>query len=426
MRQDRGASARGLGGGAASPHDASVSPPDVANADPAPGRLLALDRLRGLVMVLMAVDHAGASMDQGHVAADSALMWTPGGELPLAGFLTRWMTHFCAPTFLFLAGTSLALSRANRDASRALGSPADLFQLRRGLFLAALDPTFMTAVWLLAAPPMGILQVLYAIGLGMVAMVVLRRLPAWVLVVVALGYLGAAERIVTGVVGGLTWGAPTWAGLLVQPKFWPNAAVIGGETWPGVNVYPLLPWLAIMMLGHAFGTRLLRLRAEGRSAVPTLVGWGVGALAVFVAVRGANGYGNMLLPREGGSLAQWLHVSKYPPSMSFVAMTLGGMLLALAVLVRREERRPVDAPPPSPDGPLVVFGQTALFFYLAHFVVILGFARLAGLAFALGDEGGGLAAAWWGGLGACALLYLPCRLYRAVKRARPDGLLRYV
>ncbi len=392
------------------------------------GRLLALDRLRGLVMVLMAIDHAGASMDGTHFATDSALLWSPGGEIPGAAFLTRWITHFCAPTFVFLAGVSMALSRHARS-RQAPGQTAaqravDWFNVKRGLFIAALDPLLISVLWLMVGQDMLALQVLYAIGLAMVAMVFLRRLPA--VVVVALGalYLVGSEWLVTQTVGALNWGAPLWSGLLQAPFYWPDALELGGESFAVANVYPLLPWLAMMMLGWAFGRRLLKLRRAERSAVPTLLGCGLAGLALFALVRGLNGYGNMFLLRDDSSWAHWLHVSKYPPSLSYTALTLGGMALGLAGLLRLEERGVLKAG--SGNGPLVVLGQTAMFFYVAHFVLILGFARLSGMATGLGEEGGGLASAWWGGLGASALLYFPCRAYRTWKRAQPDGWARYV
>src|SRR5207248_347237 len=134
--------------------------------DPARGaeRVRPLDWLRGVVMVLMAIDHASGTFNAGRLVTDSTALYQSGSPLPAAQFLTRWITHLCAPTFVFLAGASLALSIERR---RDLGErPADVdrFIATRGLFIAALDPLWMSWVF---APGHLLLQVLYAIGLSL-------------------------------------------------------------------------------------------------------------------------------------------------------------------------------------------------------------------------------------------------------------------
>ena len=143
---------------------------------------------------------------------------------------------------------------------------------------------------------------------------------------------------------------------------------------------------------------------------------GLACLVVFALVRGLNGYGNMALLREGGGPLQWLHVSKYPPSLSFVTLELGLAALVLAWLLRREER---GAPAPGPGQPLLVFGRSALFFYVVHIALV---SCLGGwLPFTPLEGGAGLAATWLVTLAALALLLRPCRAWIAFKAARPDG-----
>jgi len=177
---------------------------------------------------------------------------------------------------------------------------------------------------------------------------------------------------------------------------------------------PLLPWLAMMMLGWSFGRVLARSdRPEG-----LLAAGGAAALVLFALVRGLNGYGNMRLLSEDGSLVQWLHVSKYPPSLAYTALELGLMALCLAALFSLGRRVPAAA---RWLRPLLVLGQTALFFYLLHVHVL----TLA--AWALGaSHHGGLAVTYAAGAGIVLLLYPLCARYRRYKLAHPDGWARYV
>src|SRR5215813_8144217 len=137
-------------------------------------RLLSVDWLRGLVMVLMTVEHASSSFNAGRLFGDSAQSWVPGTALPAVQFFTRWVTHLCAPTFLFLAGYALFISVQRRKRDGASEAEITRFIATRGLVIAALDPLWMVFVHKGEL----VLQVLYAIGVSMMAMSLLRRLPA--------------------------------------------------------------------------------------------------------------------------------------------------------------------------------------------------------------------------------------------------------
>jgi uncharacterized membrane protein len=138
-------------------------------------RIRAIDWVRGLVMMLMTIDHAGNVLDSAHLHGDMAARWIPGSPLPTGEFLTRWITHLCAPTFVLLAGVSLALSAEKRR-----DQPGQTrFIVTRGLLIAMLDPLWMSLAF--SGYDRIILQVLYAIGLAMVCMAGLRRLPTAVL-----------------------------------------------------------------------------------------------------------------------------------------------------------------------------------------------------------------------------------------------------
>lgn len=368
-----------------------------------PGRLPALDWMRGLVMILMTIDHASGALNAGRLITDGALMYKPGAALPADQFLTRWMTHLCAPSFVFLAGAALALSVEKQLAAGGDARKIDGFILRRGLLIASLDLVWMS--WAFLKPGLFLLQVLYAIGMGLVCMIALRRLPTRWLLGVGLGLVAGSEAL-AGLVVRASGGKPgLLAGLLLT----------GGRFEWGFVAYPLVPWLAMMVLGWSFG-RWLRGGPERPERL--LAVGGAGALAVFGIVRGLNAYGNWALHREGGSVVQWLHVSKYPPSISYTALELGIGALCLAALFV-VQRRPGGAPVWT--APLLVLGQTALFFYVLHVHLLKLAATLLGL-----DHRGGLRETYLGALGAIVVLYPLCVLYRRYKQAHPLGWTRYL
>lgn len=367
----------------------------------AAGRLRAIDWLRGVVMVLMAIDHASAIYNAERIANDNAVLHAVGSALPPEQLLTRWITHLCAPAFVLLAGMSIALAGSRLrgpEESRAF----DRHLMIRGVVLVGLDAVYMSGL-------SGglLLQVLYALGVGMLALAFLRRLDPRVMLALALGWLLVDEGLTALVWDPAGAGAP-WFALLVG--YWKGSI--------GTILYPALPWLAIMMLGHVLGEHMARWHAGRARWSPTrvLVLAGVAALVVFAVVRALNGYGNMFLLREDASLVQWLHVSKYPPSLAFVGLELGLVMLLLAALLGLEPRVP-----PRPNGPLLVLGQTALFFYLLHWPLLGLPAVLLGLFHAAGLGTTYLAAM------AVVLVMLPlCRWYRGYKRAHPNGWARYI
>jgi len=371
----------------------------------ASSRLVALDWMRGIVMLLMAVDHSSGEFNAGRLVTDSTFLYKAGTFLPPAQFLTRWLTHLCAPTFVFLAGVSLAFSLARRvDSERPLS--IDRYLLVRGLIILAAElvPSYF---WM----PKGhyLLQVLYAIGSAYLFMIPLRRLPVPVAVGLAVCVALGAEAVI----GAAGWGpaekTPWLASLLLCG---------GARGWLFV-AYPTLPWLAIMLLGWGFGHALRRRPSAEQLRPLELLLAGAGALALFGAVRSVNSYGNLGLLRDDGSLVQWLHVSKYPPSVSYVALELGLMLLVLAALAQRArlDRRS----PSSRNDPLVVFGQTPMFFYLLHIPLLALGAQGLGLEHKLG-----LGAAYGFAALAALLLFPACIWYRRYRTAHPTSFTRYL
>lgn len=365
-------------------------------------RLPALDALRGIVIVLMALDHASFAFNAGKYATDSAAFYTAGAKIPEVQFFIRWVTHICAPTFLFLAGFALCLSITGRLSRGASGGEVDRYLLTRGLMILLLDP-----LWMSIGFGYGILfQVLYAIGGSMIAMVALRRLHPKLLLSLSLGYLVFSEAFA---------GLALWVAGGDRPGPIGAFLVTGGVITDGVLVlYPVLPWLAYMILGWSIGNLHITNRIWRPVRFYSVAGFI--CLSVFLIVRGLNGYGNMVLYRYGTSLVQWLHVSKYPPSLTFSMLELGLMFLSLAVLTRVYEHRTVSL-----WNPLIVFGQTPLFFYILHVHLLAAAAKVTGLY-----KSGGLVETGLATLMVMAVLYPLCVQFRKFKQTHPHSILRYV
>jgi uncharacterized membrane protein len=367
-------------------------------------RVRAVDWLRGLVMVLMTIDHVGNAWDKHHLHGDSAFGWTPGSPLPAGEFLTRWITHVCAPAFVLLAGASLALSAEKRK-----GQPGQTaFIVKRGLFIAALDPTWMSlgfTAWHLV-----IFQVLFAIGMSLVCMAFLRRLSsAWL--------LGGAIAIQA--CGELSTRVDASGALGVAWSFLFTGGPVGylGERMVIVG-YPLLPWLSMMMAGWVLGRWLLATRdRDHASRARTLAMIGCALLVVFAIVRGVDGYGNWGLHRDSLAPLQWLHVAKYPPSLSYTTLELGLAFFLLAGFLAVD-----DAAPRRWLAPLGTLGATAFFYYLLH-------AHLAGIAAVLmhpNIDAWGLFNTYFVSAIVILVLYPLCVRYRRYKSAHPDGWTRYI
>ncbi len=387
-------------------------------------RLAAIDWMRGFVMVLMAVDHASQMWNRGRVASDSAYLanmfvggdyWIPGTDLDAAQFFTRWITHLCAPTFLFLSGTSLAMSFEKRRAKGMAEGELDRHLLIRAGVVLACEGILS----LLAGTGMLMLQVLFAIGASMIAMVALRRLPTGLLVALGLGWLAGSELVLMRffpIPADLSTGAidhfSTIATLLFVPG---NGSFV-------VNSYPMTHWLAMMLLGWAFGRYLLAQPANDHGRQETeklLLLCGCSALLLWSFLRSQNGYGNMGLLRDDASVVQFLHMSKYPPALVYSLMELGLMALGLVFCLRTERRL---EKPASPWNPLLVFGQTALFFYMLHFVLL----GVGAMAITGGMMLRGLEEAWIAAGLVLVVLYPICLWFRALKRRHPDGFLQYI
>jgi len=327
-------------------------------------RIVSIDVLRGVAMVMMALDHVRDYYAPTLFAVEDLTRTT------WALFLTRWITHTGAPIFVLLVGTSAYLYRSRHRLNR--GELAR-FLFLRGLWLIVLEFTVMHFVWWLGpdtgwlASPYSILygQILWAIGLSMVVLAGLVYLP--VAVVGAIGALmivghNLLERwsfelgILTTNPAELTVAQKLWAVLHVPTRFpWL------GDHWFGV-VYPLIPWVGVVALGYGLGP-VFRLEPERRRRI--FLWLGLGLCVAFVALRAINIYGDPYPWTAQKSplftVFSFGNCEKYPVSLSFLLMTLGPIFVMLALLDRA--RGPVARV-------LAVFGSVPLFYYVVHLALI--------------------------------------------------------
>jgi uncharacterized membrane protein len=367
-------------------------------------RIASIDWMRGMVMIIMLIDHASMAFDGTHglIAMDSARFADAGNIfLPGFAFFTRWIAHICAPTFVLLAGTSLALSIERRMAKGLGAWEIDKPILIRGAIIALLDPTIIS----LGSGHWNI-GVLTAIGLSMMAMALLRRLPTTALLALAIGWMAFGEYITS-----LVWTTPGSSSPLA-------ALFVANYGSPNLLIhYPFIPWLAVMILGWVYGRHLVRFDA-GKSRISPkkiLLVSGILALVVFIVVRANQGYGDMFLHRADNSWWQWMHVSKYPPSLAYYGLELGILALCLALLMKIEPIIGVRA-----NGPLLLFGQTAMFYYLLHRLALEIPATYFGLR-GIGD----ISTTYIVWALMLVPLYYACLWYRKVKTSHPNSVLKY-
>lgn len=376
-------------------------------------RLLALDQMRGIVMLLMTIDHASDLLNRGRFVTDASWLWKPGAPIPVAQFWLRWITHLCAPTFVFLAGVGIALSTQKRRARGESEAALTRSLLGRGLFIALLDPLWMSPVMMEGHGVL--LQVLFAIGASMMLLALLRHIPAPWLLALSIVFCVVSEWCVDGL---RALDQSPWSAALLTAGMFPMDI---GPLQSFVIGYPLLPWLAIMLLGYGCASWLARDDRAG-SVGRGLLLVGLALLAVFGLVRGLNGYGNMGLLRDSGELVHWLHVSKYPPSLSYVTLELGCMALALSGLYALNRRFQLRGGTlPRPLAALTTLGQAALFFYVLHLHL------LAAVTFVLGvHQQGGILACLLGATLCVAILSVPVARYQRYKSAHPNGWARFL
>ena len=398
-------------------------------------RIDSIDLLRGVVMVIMMLDH---TRDFVHNAA-RAFDPTDLSQTNVALFFTRWITHYCAPVFVFLAGTGAYLQLARGKSKSELSR----FLVTRGLWLVLLEMTVVQ--FAVTFHPdyrfLGFLQVIWAIGVSMIVLAALIHLPNSA--VAAIGLLMIALHNLLDGVRVQSWRGPgtpvpgfaakLWI-LLHQPF---EGFPIFGEHSPGLFlIYPLIPWIGVMAAGYTLGA-VYQWDAPRRRRFLLILG-GVATL-LFNIIRAINVYGD---PSEWShqktlvfTVLSFLNTTKYPPSLLFLLMTLGPAIIFLALAETGDAGGPARRF-------FVTFGRVPLFFYIlqwitAHLISIalhVAFGKPSGwlwqspLNFAPPDLAIGfnlavVYAAWIAGV---LLLYPLCTWFAGVKQRRKDWWLSYL
>lgn len=324
-------------------------------------RIHSVDLLRGIVMIIMLLDHT-----REYVNAD-AFLFSPTdlSKTSVALFFTRWITHFCAPTFVFLSGLSIYLQKMRGKT----GPELTRFLLTRGLWLIVMEFTIVRfAIFFdVDYSLLGIAEVIWIFGVSMIVMAALVRMPVWVsgalgLVLIfghnLLDKLGPAPSMG----GGGSIGQILWT-FLHQPGFVPL-----GPTKLFV-AYPLIPWIGVMAAGYALGRMYEWDSDRRRKALVTI---GATATVLFVIVRLINVYGDpspwAAQPRPGFTFLSFLNTTKYPVSLLFLLMTLGPALLALGMTDRTDGTGLASRV-------AITFGRVPLFYFVLQMLV----AHLAGV-----------------------------------------------
>jgi uncharacterized membrane protein len=388
-------------------------------------RLTSIDGLRGLAIVIMAIDHV---RDYFMVGGDVDPMANP--SIGAALFFTRWITHFCAPVFVFLAGVSAGLMTTRKTPS-ALGA----FLLTRGLWLIVVEWFVVATAWSFA--PGGVEQLQWRVG---VVMQVIWAIGASMVVLAGAQFLG--QRVCLAIGGTIAVGHN-----LLDP-IWPATGGVfdaGHPIWVALHsqmrtdigpfsiiwVYPLLPWAGVMLLGYGTAP-LFREPAARRDA--QLFAWGLAGTAAFVVGRWIGAYGDpnpwQSQSDAASTLIDFLNVTKYPPSLLFLLMTLGPAAMLCAS---------VDRLPNVLTRPFIVFGRAPFAFYVAHlylihglalaFGVIQGFDARGFLTFSFffpQGYGVGLPGTYCVWLLVVAALYPLCSWVAAIKSRRRDWWLSYL
>lgn len=396
-------------------------------------RIYSIDLLRGVVMMIMLLDHTRDFVHHGALLSDPTDLATT--NVPL--FFTRWITHYCAPTFVFLSGISIYLQRLNGKSNSELSR----FLFTRGLWLILLEFTVVrfAIVFNLDYSFFGMAQVIWVIGVSMIAMAALIYLPVKVT-----GVIGLAMILLHN--------------LLDRFQLPPNVAFsgtadLGQRFWlifhqmgvvPLVSegpviffAYPLIPWIGVMAAGWAFGT-IYDWEAERRRKTLYIVG--VAATVLFIVVRFSNLYGDpsawSTQPSASFTILSFLNATKYPPSLLFLLMTVGPAMIVLAA---------TDGISGKGIGQriAITFGRVPMFFYLLQWFTAHGFGILLSLivgksiSYFFMNFGGNSAAAppdygfslpvvyaaWIGGL---IILFPLCYWYGEYKRKNKHWLLSYL
>ncbi len=381
-------------------------------------RLTSIDAVRGLIIVLMALDHVRDFWSATPYRADDVT------QASVLLFLTRWVTHFCAPIFVFLTGVSILLYQQKQPDKQVVS----VFLLTRGVWMIFLELAVVGFFWQFSYDVI-FLQVIWAIGWSMLCMAGLIWLPRWVLGSLAALLIVGHQLLIYIEPAQITADTLGWIFLHRPVQFLP----LGSGLPPLFAVYPLIPWVAIMLAGYLTGSVFTSTPALRKRRL--LVG-GLTIIAFFIVLRASNLYGDPKpwVVQERGivyTVLSFISISKYPPSLLYVSLTLGVACILLVAFEGAQSKF---------SRVMIVFGQVPLFFYLMHIPLInagatvwtyLTFGHAVNLFFSPSES---WPPAYAPNLGRLYLvwvvlllgLYFACRWYGAYKRSHSAWWLKYL
>lgn len=393
---------------------------------PQTGRLQFIDFTRGIVMAIMAWDHVSGFWNRWHHGGEGVLGNAPP-FINLKWFFARFVSHYCAPTFIFLAGTVLAIStlgRADRGESQLSISKHLII---RGIVLLILEYVSVIPAFGLDRTERFYFGVLACIGVCLIIFSVARLLPRQIILVASLiivlfhPYLDLSFIPRT----------PDWGWYLRVIIHEPNSL-----RPPYTGLYPIIPWIGVIGMGWVFGTYLNGLSHEQISNLKNpLLYTGISSIVAFFIVRWNNGFGNLIfrtvshvidplghvweIPKTTSEIIMdWMYVSKYPPSIAFLLWTLGGMCIMMYIGLRLEKRQGYQT---GLTGVILTYGRNPLFFYIVHLwlykLKLPGEPRTPVLPMLP------TLMLWFIGL---TVLWWLCRKYEEIKRTHPKSILQYI
>lgn len=387
-------------------------------------RIQSIDILRGAIMLIMAIDHCRDFFHNAGAMGDPTDMAT---TTPFF-FFTRWITHLCAPNFVFLSGISAYLAGTRRTKSEL-----SAFLIKRGLWLVFAEVVILT--FALSLNPLYnfvVLQVLWVIGVSMVILGLLVRAPLWVIGVIG-GLIFVGHDILDYLQLPKTGAAADLLKLLFVAK---GSVLQVNQTHYVFDLYALIPWTGVMLLGYVFGSIYTKAFDPGRRKMLLLYA-GIAVLALFVVLRYFNIYGDpapWAVQRNGViTFLSFLNVSKYPPSLLYLCVTIGVGLIVLA-FVENVKTKLTDV--------FIIYGNVPFFYYVLHFYlirlinIILFFVQGYGTnqivnpknPFLFGPPGFGfnLAGVYLVWFVVIASLYLPCKWFSKYKKTHNQWWLSYL
>ncbi|MGF6512967.1 putative membrane protein [Pseudomonas sp. BT76 TE3572] len=368
-------------------------------------RLMSIDALRGLVIIFMLLDHVRETFFLHRQVADPMVIDTTEPAL----FFSRTLAHLCAPVFVLLTGLSAFLYGKKHHGK----SDVATFLFKRGLFLVVLEFTLVNFAWTFQFPPSVIyMQVIWAIGVSMISLAALVWLPRPILCVLGLAIV-AGHNLLDSLhfPVGTAMHVP-WA--ILHDRGWMEFS----ESLRLRSSYPVLPWIGVIALGYCIGPWFAG-SASATVRQRYLLLAGAGALISFIALRLVNGYGEaqwVAYESTTQTLMSFFNITKYPPSLLFLSLTLGVGMLLLLCFERAQQRRWISI--------LAVFGAAPMFFYLLHLYVLKVLYLVSVTLFGL-NQGSyfgfdGIWAVWLTAVLLAVTLYLPVRWFAALKARRRD------